>query len=88
VPEHQCLNKEEAMESLTEIVADVLEIPQPDVLDETGQGNCAEWTSLKHLQLVVALEEAYGVSFTSREIRDLNTVHAVRETLRGKGAPA
>ncbi len=74
------------MESLIDVIADVLEIPAGDLVEDTGPKTLSEWTSLKHIQLVIALEENYEVSFSSREIRALLSVAEVRRTLLEKGA--
>lgn len=68
------------------IVADVLEADPRTVTDSAGPETLASWTSLRHLQLIVTLEEAYGVSFSYQEIRDLRTIGAVRHLLGAKGA--
>jgi len=57
-----------------------------DVVDTAGPDTLSAWTSLRHLQLVVTLEEAYGLSFSYQEIRGLKSVREVRSALRAKGA--
>jgi len=74
--------------SFADIVADVLEVDAATVTDSAGPDTLATWTSLRHLQLVVTLEEVYGLSFSYQEIRNLKSVGAVRDVLRTKGADA
>lgn len=74
--------------TLAEVVAGVLEVDPAEVTDESGPETIATWTSLRHLQLVVTLEEVYGLSFAFEEIRDLRSVGALREVLRAKGRAA
>jgi acyl carrier protein len=69
-----------------DIVADVLEVDAAMVTDTAGPDTLASWTSLRHLQLVVTLEEAYGLSFSYHEIRNLKSIGSVRDVLRAKGA--
>jgi acyl carrier protein len=33
---------------------------------------CPDWDSLKHVQIVFALEDAFGVAFSLEELADLN----------------
>jgi acyl carrier protein len=73
--------------TLEELVAAVLEVPQDQVTDDTAPHNTGEWTSKAQIQLVVALEDAYGVSLSMSEIRDLTSVGAARRLLAGHGAP-
>jgi acyl carrier protein len=68
-----------------EIVADVLEVDPAEVTDSAGPDTLPKWTSLRHLQLIVTLEEAYGLSFAYREIRDVKSVGHMRAVLRSRG---
>lgn len=70
---------------LNELVAAVLAVPVTSVTDEDGPATLPEWTSLRHLELVVTLEEAYGVSFAFEEVRSVPTVGALRAVLATKG---
>jgi acyl carrier protein len=79
---------ETALRSLPGIVSEVLDLPPAEVTDETGPASCSQWSSLRHLQLVLVLEAQYGVSFTSTEIRSMVNVARIRETLRAKGVMA
>ncbi|MEU5943053.1 acyl carrier protein [Micromonospora sp. NPDC047548] len=74
--------------TLTEVVAGVLEVDPAEVTDESGPDSIGTWTSLRHLQLVVTLEEVYGVSFAFEEIRDVRSVRTLRDVLRAKGTEA
>ncbi|MFI7672181.1 acyl carrier protein [Actinophytocola sp. NPDC049390] len=69
---------------LAQLVADVLEIPVAEIRSDTGPATTAEWVSLKHLQIVAAVEDAYRVSFTPREIRAIRSVGDLSEFLRGR----
>lgn len=68
-----------------DVVADVLEVDPRDLNDEAGPGSIPNWTSLRHVQLVVALEEAYGVTFTADEIRAFRSIGDVRAVLERRG---
>jgi acyl carrier protein len=70
---------------LVELVAAVLRVPTAEVDDDTGTSTTAEWTSLRHVQIVSGVEKAYGVRLTAREARTCRSVRALREVLAGKG---
>ncbi|MDZ5443043.1 acyl carrier protein [Micromonospora sp. 4G57] len=74
--------------TLSEVVAGVLEVDPAEVTDESGPQTIGTWTSLRHLQLVVTLEEVYGLSFAFEEIRDVRSVGELRTVLRAKGTEA
>lgn len=69
-----------------QIVATVLAIPEQAVADDLGPARLGQWTSLRHIQLVAAMEDEYGIKFAAREIRSLRTVGELRELVRAKGS--
>src|SRR5581483_7993342 len=54
--------------ALEDVVATVLEVQPGEVTDASSTDTLAAWTSMRHLELVVALEDAYHLSFEFREI--------------------
>jgi acyl carrier protein len=75
-----------AATSFLEIVADVLDVDPAELGNGAGPATLAAWTSRKHLELVVTLEEMYGVSFSADEILRIRSVCDLRDTLRDKDA--
>ncbi|MEU5695024.1 acyl carrier protein [Actinosynnema sp. NPDC020468] len=67
------------------VVAGVLEVAPAEVTDDATQDTLPSWTSMRHIQLVVTLEEAFGLAFDYGEIRDTRSVGALRGLLRAKG---
>jgi len=52
---------------LKNTVADVLGISPDDINDDSSMDNLHEWDSVKHLNLVLAIEEVFGVSMTEEQ---------------------
>lgn len=69
---------------LVQLVADVLEIPVAEVGPDTGPATTAQWVSLRHLQIVAAVEDAYGLAFTPREIRTIRSLGDLRGVLHSR----
>lgn len=69
---------------LEDIVARVLAISSEDVTEDLGPRSAGGWTSLKHVQLIAAVEDAYGIKFTPREIRSVRTVGTLRGLIKTK----
>lgn len=50
-----------------EVMAAVLDIAAEAIDDETSMDTVASWDSLRHMNLVLALEEQFGVSFPDED---------------------
>ena len=67
------------IEKLLKIVEEVLKV---QVTQETSIANCEKWDSLRHLELVVALEEAFDVSFEPEEIAEMKSIVEIEKRLK------
>lgn len=67
------------------LLARVLKIPRAEIGADARQGSLPRWDSVTHVELITALEAAYGVSFTIPEIVGMDSLQAIRERLRAKG---
>lgn len=67
------------------IFSEVLRIPVSRITDETSPENTEQWDSLKAMNLVAALEGAFNIKLSTREIVSMRTVGMARKVLRGKG---
>jgi acyl carrier protein len=64
-------------ETIINIVADVLEVDEQgrEVLrDESGQHTLGAWTSARHAEIVVALEDEFDTEVEERMIAKLNNI--------------
>lgn len=77
-----------ARESLEELFARVLRVPIAVIEDSTTPKSLLAWNSLRHIEIVVAVENNYGVVFSTAEILALQSVKGFRETLSKKGVTA
>jgi len=57
-------------------VSEIGENASPDTIEQ--------WESLKHMNLIVALEEEFGVTFSEDEIVEMLNYKLIKETLKGK----
>ena len=60
-----------------EIMSSVLDIPEAVITDNTTPENTKNWDSLAHINLVVALEEQFGVTFGEDHITNLISISAI-----------
>lgn len=73
---------------LESLFANILREPVEAMNDETSPRNTRTWDSLKHIELVMAVEATYSVQFTMPEIASLNSLGNVRQLLEAKGIAA
>jgi len=52
---------------LKNTVAGVLGVNPDDINDDSSMDNLHEWDSVRHLNLVLAIEEVFGVSMTEEQ---------------------
>ena len=71
---------------LRSLVAAVLDVPAASVDADTGPASEGNWTSLRHLQIVTAVQREYGVSLTPRQIRSVRCVGDLQDIIAGAGA--
>lgn len=64
--------------SIEALIAQVLQISESQVTDDLEYQSIMEWDSLAHVNLMLALEQAYGVAIDVDTIVQLNSVAAIR----------
>ena len=68
------MERNEILERVQVVFRDELELDDLVLTDETTADDVEEWDSLTHVQIVVALEKAFALKFTSREILSWDNV--------------
>jgi acyl carrier protein len=71
---------------LEEVFADVFETPADSFHDRSSQENTANWTSLQHVKLMVAIEARYGIRFSNAEMATMRSLGDIRAVLENRGA--
>ena len=62
------MERNDILKRVEEIFREELEQDELVLTDETTAEDVEGWASLSHVQLVAAMEEAFGIEFKSREI--------------------
>jgi acyl carrier protein len=65
---------QEIQEKLTGVMRAVFDTPELVVSDSTTASDVDGWDSLAHVGLIVAVEKAFSVRFTTKEIKTLSNV--------------
>jgi acyl carrier protein len=72
-------------EQLKQVLADVLDL-EPSAIGETASVDTIEqWDSLKHLNLVLALEERFGVTLTEEQTVQILSYRLIKIALEEQG---
>jgi len=66
------------------VMAKVLQIAPQNISPDVSRENLAAWDSLKHMNLMLALEDEFGIEFSDTEIVSLNTLQLLVNTLQAK----
>ncbi|HEX6183008.1 MAG TPA: acyl carrier protein [Pyrinomonadaceae bacterium] len=70
------------------VLADVLQMPAAGITDDLAMEDVEAWDSLKHMELIVALETAFDVQLTFDEIVAMRSVREIKRVLAERSAAA
>jgi acyl carrier protein len=73
------------MNKLISIFAEVLNVPETDLCDDSSPENTPQWDSLAAMHLVAAIEEGFQVELSTGDIMVMRSIGLAREVLRKKG---
>ena len=66
------------------VMSAVFEIPIGEITEDTSPDNVGSWDSLKHMNLVVALEEEYDIEFIEEEIVEMMNLSQIKSIVMEK----
>ena len=72
-----------ARERIKQVMKETFELSE--IADDISQKNCAKWDSMRHLQLVVALEMEFDVSFEPEDIGSMESLEKIVEKMKTLG---
>ena len=71
-------------DKVVELLADVLQLPPVIITDDLTMKNTEVWDSLKHMELIVSLEQAFGIELSFDEIIAMQSVGEIKRVLRNR----
>jgi acyl carrier protein len=74
---------EQILNRVREIAGDVLEAP---VTAESSPGTVESWDSVRHLNLILALEDEYGFQFMPEEMDEAKSIGHIARLVASKRA--
>jgi acyl carrier protein len=73
---------------LEELFARILREPITVFSDAASPSTVRSWDSLRHIELLMAAEAAYGIRFETSEVTTIRTLGCMRGMLKQKGVAA
>ena len=73
---------------LETLFSNILAEPVDSMSDETSPRTSMNWDSARHIELILAIEAAYGIQFSMPEMTSLHSLGDVRRILTAKGVAA
>lgn len=72
-------------QELKKIMADLFGIQEDGITDDLSIDNTENWDSLKHMELIVSIEEQFEITLTADEIVEMISFAEIKRILREKG---
>lgn len=69
-------------EKVLQVVSRVMDVPVTELNEDSSPDTVSGWDSLKHMNLVLALEEELGVQFSDTQIVEMNSIGLILEILK------
>ncbi len=76
---------QKTLTQLRNIFASVLKEPIENITDGASPRTLGSWDSLSHVELVIEVENGFGVSFKPTEVFAMNSFQGFRNALIRKG---
>ncbi|WP_026046858.1 acyl carrier protein [Sphingomonas sp. PAMC 26621] len=80
------MTREDVISKLVIVMEDVFDLDDLDYADNLTAGDIPEWDSLSHVRLMVAVERAFAIRFTSSEIEDFKVLGDLVTAIAAKAA--
>lgn len=64
------------------IMSTVLEVPLDEIDENSSSDSVSTWDSLKHMNLIIALEQEFGVAFDEDTIPEIQSFSSISSALQ------
>ena len=78
------MTREMAYEKLNEVFRDVFDDEEIVVNDSTTSSDIEDWDSLEHINLVSAVEQAFGIKFSMGQVVTMKNVGEMVDIILGQ----
>lgn len=68
-------------ERVCSIVSSVMDVPVEEIHEDSSPDTIGNWDSVHHMNLILALEDEFGITFTDEQTVDLLNVRLIILTI-------
>lgn len=72
-------------QKLKDLMAELFKMQQEEITESLTMKDVDVWDSLKHMELIVSIEEMFGIELTFDEIVVMQTFKEIKRVLKEKG---
>ena len=72
-------------EKLKMLMAELFKMEEDEITDSLTMKDTDVWDSLKHMELIVSIEESFGIELTFDEIVAMQNLKEIKRILRERG---
>ena len=72
-------------EQIRSLLSEALQVPSEQVINDLHFGDLPQWDSMGHMEVMISLEERFGVEITPDTIAELISFSAIRNYLKENG---
>ncbi len=73
---------EQLSSTLMDVLSVTLRVPADRISDDFSPTDCSNWDSVRHLMLMLAIEDRFEISFSEKEIAELRRFATIRDAVR------
>jgi len=67
------------------LIADLFDLKNENITDSLTMENTDGWDSLKHMELIVSIEQTFGIELIFEEIVAMQTLKDIKKILKERG---
>ena len=69
-------------EKVINIISSITKIKEDELMNSLDKENL--WNSLNRVEIIIALEDEFDISFSKEEITEMKTISQIYEAIKGK----
>lgn len=77
--------QKKSVKKLKKLIAEVLRVKEKEINDDLSITKTEVWDSLKHMELIVVIEENFAIQLTADEIIAMVNMKEIKRVLKKKG---